>query len=147
MNPRTLLSTAFVAAVMAGCAAAPSSGLGDFEMVARRTQELSRAIVAADKPVLESLAWPELSFGHANGRVESRAEFVSALVERRSVITRFEVSRVRTEIADDVAISRGGLSGTYLSAGKPVEFQLGYVMVWQKRNGDWRLLAHQAHKL
>ena len=93
------------------------------------------------------MAWPELTFGHANGRVESHAEFVGALTERRSVIPRLEVSRVRTELAGDMAISGGSLSGTYLSAGKPMEFQLGFVMVWQKWGGEWRLLAHQAHKL
>lgn len=133
--------------LIAGCAAGPASTVDDVAAVERRMDDLSKAIMAADRPALEGAAWPELTFGHANGRVESRAEFVGALAERRSVIPRFELSRVRTQLAGDLAISRGSLSGTYLSAGKPVEFQLGFVMVWQKRDGDWRLLAHQAHKL
>lgn len=144
---RTTYWLVLFATVIGGCAATPPSTVDDFSAVARGTEALSKAIVAADAKGLEAVVWPELSFGHANGRVESRAEFISALAERRSVISRFEVSRVRTEVSRDMAISRGGLSGTYLAAGKPVDFQLGYVMVWQKRDGEWRLLAHQAHKL
>jgi hypothetical protein len=136
-----------VVAVLSGCALGPVAPADETDVVARRMGDLSRAIVAADQSRLEALAWPELTFGHANGRVENRAEFVSALATRKSVIPRFELSKVRTGQVGELAISRGTLAGTYLSAGKPVDFELGFVMLWQKRGGEWRLLAHQAHKL
>ena len=146
MTQRAFAMMLLAAAILGGCATAPSASAGT-AAVERRMQDLSRAIVEADPSALEAVSWPELSFGHANGRVESRSDFVAALASRKSVIPRFELSKVRTQQVGDLAIARGTLAGTYLSAGKPVAFELGFVMVWQRRGGDWRLLAHQAHKL
>lgn len=136
-----------MAVLLAGCAHHTATPADETAAVALRMDDLSKAIVSADKSGLEAVAWPEMSFGHANGRVENRTEFVTAIVSGKSVIPTFRLSKVKTQQVGNLAIARGTLSGTYLSAGKPVAFELGFVMLWQRRNGDWRLLAHQAHKL
>ena len=137
----------FLATLLAGCALHTPAPVDETPTIARRMDDLSKAVVSADKARLEAIAWPELSFGHANGRIETRSEFVGALATRKSVIPAFELSNVKSQQVGDLAIARGTLKGTYMSAGKPVAFELGFVMLWQKRGGEWRLLAHQAHKL
>lgn len=141
----------FLAALLAGCAemharhhaAAP----GDEKVVAARMDELSRAITTVDKAKLESLAWPEVSYGHSGGRIENHAQYVDALVSRKSVITKVELSKVKTELVGDLALVRGHMWLMVESTGKPVPTDLEFLMVWQKRHGEWKLLARQAYKI
>ncbi len=109
---------------------------------------LSNAIVAADKTALEKITWPELTYGHSAGKVENRREFVDALVNKQSVINSIENVKLASTFAGDVAVTRG--TATFMvagAAGAVTKADLTLVLVWQKRNGEWRLLARQAFKV
>jgi hypothetical protein len=120
---------------------------GDEAAVAARMEELGRAIVAVDKARLEGLAWPEVSYGHSGGRIENPAQYVDALVSKKSIITRNEFSKVSTTFVGDLALVRGHMFLMVESTGKPVPTDLEFLMVWQKRHGEWKLLARQAYKI
>jgi hypothetical protein len=47
----------------------------------------------------------------------------------------------------DIAISRGTM--TYMVAGAcaPTKTDLTLLLIWEKRAGEWRLLARQAYKV
>lgn len=151
MRFATPLAALFVAAFLTGCAemharhhaAAP----GDEKIIAARMDELSKAITTADKAKLESIAWPELTYGHSGGRIENRAQYVDVLVSRKSIITKVELSKVKTELVGDLALVRGHMWLMVESTGKPVPTDLEFLMVWQKRHGEWKLLARQAYKI
>lgn len=115
--------------------------------VARAISALSRAIVAADKAALEKITWPELSYGHSAGKVEDQKQFVDALVTKQSVITSIDNEKMSSTVVGDIAISRG--TATYMvgGAGAPTKAELTLLLVWQKRGGEWRLLARQAFKV
>ncbi len=46
----------------------------------------------------------------------------------------------------DVAIVRHKLNATTNDSGKPGEVHLAVLLVWQKQQGAWKLLARQAVK-
>jgi ketosteroid isomerase-like protein len=50
-------------------------------------------------------------------------------------------------VLGDIALVRHKLFGDSNSGGKPSEVKLGVLLVWQKQQGKWRLLARQAYKL
>lgn len=120
----------------------------DESAVAKANEALSKAIVAADKAALEKITWPELTYGHSAGKVENRQEFIDALVRKESVINSIENVKLSSTLAGDVAVTRGTATFMVAGAGGSVtKADLTLVLVWQKRNGEWRLLARQAFKV
>jgi hypothetical protein len=134
-------------ALLAALEAPAFAQSADEAAVGRNNDALHKAIVAVDKAQLEGLTWPELSYGHSSGRIESKAQFVEALVTRKSVLSKIELSKMTTSIVGDLAIVRGHFSGISESTGKPVPTEIEMLMIWQKRGSDWKLLARQAYKL
>jgi ketosteroid isomerase-like protein len=119
----------------------------DEAAVTRAIDALSKAIVAADKASLEKLTWPELSYGHSAGRVENQKQFVDALVTKQTVITSIDNPKMSTSLVGDIAISRGTMTFMVGGAGAPTKADLTLLLVWQKRGGEWKLLARQAYKV
>ncbi len=66
---------------------------------------------------------------------------------RKSIVTKIDMSKMTTRIVGDIAIVRGHNFYMVESTGKPVPTELEIIMVWQKRGGDWKLLARQAYKI
>jgi hypothetical protein len=137
---------ALFAILVASLAAPALAQSADEAAVARGMEALAKAIVAVDKAQLENLAWPELSYGHSAGRVENKAQYVDALVSKKSIVTKIDYSKMTTSIVGDIALVRGQMMFMVESTGKPVPTDLHFLMVWQKRGGEWKLLARQAYK-
>lgn len=119
----------------------------DEAAVAKAMAALSAAIVAPDAAALKKITWPELSYGHSAGLVENQAQFVEALVSKKSVISSIDNPKMTSSVVGDIAISRGTMTFTVVSAGTPSKVDLTLLLVWQKRGGEWRLLARQAYKV
>ena len=81
-------------ALLAAATAPAFAQSADETAIARQMDALSKAIVAVDKAQLENLAWPELSYGHSSGRIENRAQYVEALVTKKSIITKLDLSKM-----------------------------------------------------
>jgi hypothetical protein len=142
--PKLLAAT--VALLLAVVAPARAQSPDD-AAVAKAIDALSMAIVAADKVSLEKITWPELSYGHSAGRVENQKQFIEALVTKQSVITAIDNPKMSTTLAGDIAISRGTMTYMVAGAGAPVKTDLTLLLIWQKRGGEWKLLARQAYKV
>ena len=138
---------ALLAALLAAAATHAFAQSADEAAVGRAMDALSKAIVAVDKQQLEALAWPELTYGHSSGRIETRAQYVDAYVSKKSILTKIDLSKVAVNVVGDLAIVRCHMWAMVESTGKPVPTDLEVVMVWQKRAGDWKLLVRQAYKL
>jgi hypothetical protein len=127
---------------------APASAQSpDEAAVAKAIDALSRAIIAADKASLERITWPELSYGHSAGKVENQMQFVDALVSKQTVIASIDNPKMSSTVVGDIAISRGTMTYMVAGAGAPTKADLTLLLIWQKRNGEWKLLARQAYKV
>ena len=139
--PATAL-TLLLALVAPAFAASP-----DEVAVAKAITTLSEAIVAPDQAALRKITWPELSYGHSAGSVENQQQFIDALVSKRSVIASIENPKMSSSVVGDIAISRGTMTFVVAGAGAPSRVDLTLLLIWQKRGGEWRLLARQAYKV
>lgn len=119
----------------------------DEAAVAKAIATLSEAIVAPDKAALQKITWPELSYGHSAGSVENQDQFIDALVSKRSVIVLIDNPKMSSSVVGDIAISRGTMTFVVAGAGAPSRVDLTLLLIWQKRGGEWRLLARQAYKV
>ncbi len=115
--------------------------------VAKAMDALNAAILSADAQKLNEITGAQLSYGHSNGRLETKAEFVSALVERRSVFVKIEITNQKIAMMGNVAIVRNHLSGDTNTGGKPAHVELDVMYVFRLEGGDWKLIGRQAYKL
>lgn len=111
-------------------------------------EKLKIAIVSADEAELNKLTSPKLTYGHSNGLLEDKKEFIRALVSGESKFTKIDLSEQTITISGDVALVRHKLIGDTHNKGKdPAVARLGVLLVWQKTKGVWQLVGRQAFKL
>jgi ketosteroid isomerase-like protein len=120
----------------------------DEKAVGDAVEKLKTAIVGADEAVLNKLTSPLLSYGHSNGLLEDKKEFIRAITSGESHFTRIDLTDQTITISGDLAIVRHKLAGDTHNKGKePAQVKLGVLYAWQKVKGNWLLVGRQAFKL
>lgn len=119
----------------------------DEQQLSAAADTLIQAIIRADKPVLESLVADDLSYGHSSGKVESKTQFVDAVVNGSFDYLSGSTSAQTISITNKTGIVRHVFTFQYNNKGETGEMKIGVLLVWQKQKGKWKLLARQAFKL
>ena len=128
----------------AGPAAAQSS---EAAAVARAVDALSKAMIAADRSALEALTADALSYGHSGGQVETKAEFIDTIANKKTVYKSINLSDQSVAVTENEAIVRNIFSAQVESGGQASSPRIGVMQVWRKQGNDWKLLARQAFRL
>lgn len=110
-------------------------------------ETLHQAMINADKASLNQLTADRLSYGHSNGIVESKIEFIENIVSGKSDFVTIDISEQTISITDYVAIVRYQLIASTNNEGKPGNVKLKVLLVFEKEKGVWKLIARQALKL
>ena len=108
---------------------------------------LINALESGDRKALEKISSVNLSYGHSNGRVEDRIQFIEALVSKTSDFISISVSEQRIQVTGKNAIVRQRLDATIMDSGKPGEVRLNVLLVFKKETGEWKLLARHASRV
>lgn len=115
--------------------------------VANAVEKLRQAMISGNQTNLESIVMDKLSYGHSGGLVEDKREFVEKIASGKSDFVTIDLSEQTISISDETAIVRHILKAKINDGGKPGEVHLRILLVWQKKNGEWKLLARQAVKV
>jgi ketosteroid isomerase-like protein len=147
----TRRNLAIVGAVALGAASllrgsAAFADASDEAAVKDSVEALRKALLAADKAQLEQLAADQLSYGHSSGKVQNKAEFVDGVVTRKAVVKSLDFPELTVAVAGDAAIARHLYVSDSETDGKPNNVRIGSLEVWQKQDGNWKLLARQGFK-
>jgi hypothetical protein len=119
----------------------------DTEAVTEAAEKLRLAMISGEKPALESLILPKLTYGHSGGHIDDAKEFVEKLVSKKSDFVTIEITNQNVQIVGNTAIVRHHFYATTADAGKaPGDVTLDILLVWAKVKNDWKLLARQAMK-
>lgn len=106
------------------------------------------ATIAGDVDRLAPLLSDELAYGHADGRVQSKADFLSAVAASRIKYEAYDYEEAAvTRVDDAVATMSGRAKLRATAAGQHVEFRLRFLALWRREAGTWRLLAYQSARL
>lgn len=140
---KILATTIFVLA----CFFASSAQGKQESAVVNAVEQLRKAMVDADKTMLESLVSEKLSYGHSGGHIDDKKEFVEKIVNGKSDFVSIDLSEQTISISGKTAVVRHILKAKTNDGGKPGEVQLRVLLVWQKQGGQWKLLARQAVKM
>jgi Domain of unknown function (DUF4440) len=120
---------------------------GDTAAVTEAVSNLTKAMLAADKPKLEALTADELSYGHSSGVVQTKSAFIDVIVNKQTVYKSIELSSASIVLAGSNAVVRHNWLGESGPAdgSKWTVSKIGILQVWQKKGSDWKLLARQAY--
>ena len=120
---------------------------GDEAAVKQSVEALREALLKADKGQLERLTADQVSYGHSDGRVQNKAEFVDGVLTRKATVKSITFPDMKVSVAGDAAIVRHLYESESESDGKLNNVKIGMLSVWQKQGGNWKLLARQGFKL
>jgi hypothetical protein len=73
----------------------------------------------------------------SDGRVQTKAEFVDALVDGKSVFKSISLTGQTVSIVGDIAILRHRFEADAVSNGTPSRPRIKILQVWQKQDGVW----------
>ena len=122
-----------------------STKTGKEGAISAAVENWRKAIIAADKSALDKLTTAELSYGHSSGRVETKAEFIEALVTGKSGFSAIELTGQTINVVDKIAIVRHTFNATRRKEGDKVK--LFNLTIWMQQQDQWKMLARQAAKL
>jgi ketosteroid isomerase-like protein len=115
--------------------------------VAEAVESLRKAMISGERKALETIVANELTYGHSNAKIEDKKAFVEAFVSGASDFTTIDLTEQTITISDNTAIVRHKLHAETNDNGKPGVANLAVLLVWQKQQGQWKLIARQACKL
>src|SRR5580693_9111578 len=114
---------------------------GDETAVKQNVEALREALLKADKAQLERLTAEQLSYGHSDGRVQNKTEFIDGVMTRKATVKSLTFPDLKIAVAGDAAIARHIYESESETDGKPNNVKIGILSVWQKQDGSWKLLA------
>lgn len=110
-------------------------------------EALRKATLAQDKAKLEQLLADQVSYGHSSGRVENKTEVINGVMNRKSVVKSIDFPELKVAVVGNGAVARHLWVSQSEMEGKPTTTKIGVLQVWQKQDGNWKLLARQGYKL
>ena len=125
----------------AGAQAGDEAALGDAVETLRKGQ------LQADKAKLAQVTSAQLSYGHSDGRVETKDEFINAVMTRKQIVKSIAFPELKTAVVGNTAVVRHIYLSESERDGKATTTKIGALQVWQKQDGAWKLLARQGFRL
>ncbi len=105
------------------------------------------ALIKGDVQSLASVLADELSYGHSDGRVQTKAQLLAALAEGALVYESYEGPLPLVRVRDTSATVTGAAELKAKGPAGPVRFWLRYLAVYELRDGAWVLVAYQSTRL
>ena len=116
----------------------------DEAAVAKAVEGLRKATFGQEKAQLEELCANELSYGHSDARVETKAEFINGVMTRKGILKSLTWPDLTIAIVGPNAIARHKWVSESEQDGKATTTRISVLQVWQKQGSAWKLLARQA---
>jgi hypothetical protein len=120
---------------------------GDEAALAQSIETLRQGILQADKAKLDQVAASQISYGHSDGRVQNKQEFIDGVIDRKPIQKSLTFPELKVFVAGNNAVARHIYLGESELDGKQTTTRIGALQVWQKQDGGWKLLARQGFKL
>jgi ketosteroid isomerase-like protein len=125
----------------------PALAAADETALSDAVEALRQALLSADKAKLEALTAAQLSYGHSDGRVQNKTEFIDGVMTRKAVVKSLTFPELHVAVAGDAGVVRHLYVSQSEQDGKTNDVKIGVLAVWQKQDGGWKLLARQGYKL
>ncbi|HEU5194042.1 MAG TPA: nuclear transport factor 2 family protein [Methylomirabilota bacterium] len=119
----------------------------DEAAVSEGVEVLRKGILEADRAKLAQVASEQISYGHSDGRVETKEEFIKGVLGRKQTVKSLAFPELKVSVVGPSAIVRHIYLAESELDGKATTTRIGALQVWQKQDGAWKLLARQGFRL
>ena len=119
----------------------------DEAAVAQSIEALRQGILQQDKAKLDQVCASQISYGHSDGRSETKEQFINGVMTRKQVQKSLTFPEMKVFVVGNNAVARHIYLGESELDGKQSTTRIGALQVWQKQDGGWKLLARQGFKL
>lgn len=107
-----------------------------------------KATIAGDAARLSELLTDDLLYGHNDGRVQNKTEFINAVAGNQIKYEAFDYQDTKlVETAPHVVTMTGRVHLKVSRGATRVEFGIRFLAVWREDKGQWRLHAYQSARL
>jgi ketosteroid isomerase-like protein len=119
----------------------------DEAAVAQNIETLRQGILQQDKAKLDQVCASQISYGHSDGRSETKEQFINGVMNRKQTQKSLAFPELKVFVVGDNAVARHIYLGESELDGKQNTTRIGALQVWQKQGGSWKLLARQGFRL
>ena len=136
----------FAGVAIMGLAASKSALACSDDDLKKAVEEFRQAMVDGNGARLLELMSDDVTFGHANGVVQTKMEFVKTVVDKSEVFKSIALKDHKIEISGEIGLARHTFDSDLMFMGKDMHLTLSIIMVWRNEDGRWRLIARQSFK-
>ena len=106
---------------------------------------LKNALIAKDSATLNDLLSNDVSYGHTNGLIQTKAQLIRSVVSKEQDYKNIIPSDMNIRIYDNTAVvtMKSGVTMNY--QGNPLDMQMYITLTWIKKD-KWQLVARQSVK-
>ena len=119
----------------------------DEAAVTQSVETLRKALLEQDKAKLDQVASTQISYGHSDGRVETKDQFITGVMTRKQTVKSLAFPELKVAVVGNAAVVRHIYLSDSELEGKATTTRIGALQVWQKQDGGWKLLARQGFRL
>ena len=110
--------------------------------------KFNEVLINPEHKQLADLVSDSLSYGHSSGAVENKSQFIETLVQGNSNFLSIDISDQHITILKNMAVVRHNLSAIVHDKNKPqASINLHILMVWERTDANWILVARQAVRI
>ncbi len=108
---------------------------------------LRNALVAKDSVALSKVLAEDVTYGHTNAMIQTKAELIRDVISLVQDYKSIEPSDLKIRIYDNTAIVNMNSKVVMNYQKQPLELNMKITFTWVKKNKDWQLVARQAVKM
>ena len=112
--------------------------------VSKAVEDFRKAMIDPDKETLNKLVSSDLSYGHSDGKLDDKQSFMENFLSGKYDFVTIDLSNQTVVVHGNTAIVRHILNADTNDSNIPGTVKLSVLTVWEKQNGQWKLLARQA---
>jgi Domain of unknown function (DUF4440) len=142
----TIAGLATAGAALVSTAMSADALACDTDEILKAVEDYRKAMVEGNGARLLELSSDAMSFGHANGVVQTKVEFVKTVVDKAEVFNSIKLYDHNIQTNGDQAIARHTFEANLIFQGKTLDLTLAIVQVWRREDGRWRLFMRQSLK-
>lgn len=109
--------------------------------------ERADAQMRGDFAALAELLGDDLTYIHASGLVQNKADFIADLKSGKRSYTSIKSSELNVRVLQGSAIITGNSEISVTHEGKENKLSLRITEVYAQRNGHWQLIAYQSTRV
>lgn len=144
---RVFLSTAAALLIFTQIAASDSDKARVEQQILKALEQRTEAQIHGDFPTLERLMADECTYTHASSQTQSKAEFIGDLKSGKRVYKALKNTDLHVLVYGHTAVLTGRNSLSAVNDGKNTEVSTKFLEVYEKRHGQWQMVAHQSTRL